>query len=84
MLKHKHFMTFRDTLEALFDFVFSKKDKFDSLNRSVCASPSIGGSGYAKMQSGLRPFVRFCSITFFCAQEIASKFHHRAQKMSVT
>jgi IS30 family transposase len=26
-----------------------------SHNRSVCASPPYGGSGYAKMQSGLRP-----------------------------
>jgi hypothetical protein len=32
-------MTFRDTLELLLGFVFSKKDKFDSLNRSVYASP---------------------------------------------
>jgi hypothetical protein len=51
-----------------------KKQKFDSLNRSVYASPPVGGSGYAKTQSGLRPFVRFCSATFFCARKNASHF----------
>jgi hypothetical protein len=34
-----HFMTFRGTFETLFEYIFSKNDKFDSLNRSVYASP---------------------------------------------
>jgi len=43
-------------------------------NKAVTASPPVGGSGYTKTQSGLRPFVRFCSATFFCARETASQF----------
>jgi hypothetical protein len=34
----------------------------------------LGGSGYTKHQSGLRPFVVFCSTTFFCARKNASHF----------
>ena len=43
-------------------------------NRSVTASPPYGGSGYTKTQSGLCPFVRFCSATFFCARKNAPHF----------
>jgi hypothetical protein len=43
-------------------------------NRSVNASPPYGGSGYAKRQSGLRPFVAFRSATFFCARKNAPHF----------
>ena len=32
-------MTFRGTFKALYGCIFSKNDKFDSLNRSVTASP---------------------------------------------
>jgi hypothetical protein len=36
-----------------------------SHNRSVYASPPVGGSGYAKMQSGLRPLCIFAPPHFF-------------------
>jgi len=48
--------------------------------RTVTASPPNGGSGYEKPQSGLRPFVRFFSATFFCLRETASQFPNRKQK----
>jgi hypothetical protein len=50
---------------SIFLMHFLKNDFFCNLNRSVCASPPVGGSGYAKRQSGLRPFVWFCSAAFF-------------------
>jgi hypothetical protein len=43
-----------------------------------CAA--YGGLAYEKPQSGLRPFVRFFSGTFFCARETATQFLYRAQK----
>jgi hypothetical protein len=43
-------------------------------NRTVTASPPYGGSGYTKHQSGLRPFVVFCSATVFCARKNAPHF----------
>jgi hypothetical protein len=49
-------------------------------NKAVTASPPVGGSGYEKPQSGLRPFVRFFSATFFCLRETASQFPNRKQK----
>jgi len=52
-------------------------------NRSVCASPPYGGSGYAKMQSGLRPLCIFAPPHFLCAG-IASQFLYRAQKTTHT
>jgi len=52
-------------------------------NRTVCASPPYGGSGYAKMQSGLRPLCVFSPPHFLCAG-IASQFLYRAQKTSHT
>jgi hypothetical protein len=54
-----------------------------SPNRSVCASPPYGGSGYVKMQSGLRPLCIFTPPHFLCAG-IASQFFYRAQKTSHT
>jgi hypothetical protein len=48
--------------------------KKSSCNRTVTASPPVGGSGYVKHQSGLRPFVVFYSATFFCARKNASHF----------
>jgi hypothetical protein len=54
-------------------------------NRTVTASPPYGGSGYAKHQSGLCPFVVFCSATFFCARKNALHFSlSGAKKTSVT
>jgi hypothetical protein len=43
-----HFMTFRDTFEALFESIFSKNDKSDSLNRSVYASPPLAARATQK------------------------------------
>jgi hypothetical protein len=50
------------------------KSRKTAYNKAVTASPPYGGSGYTKTQSGLRPFVRFCSATFFCARKNASHF----------
>ena len=52
-------------------------------NRSVCASPPFGGSGYKKTQSGLRPLCVFSPPHFLCAG-IAPQFLYRAQKTSHT
>jgi hypothetical protein len=49
-------------------------------NRTVTASPPYGSSGYAKRQSGLRPFVVFCSATFFCARKNATHFSSSGAK----
>ena len=54
-----------------------------SHNRSVCASPPFGGSGYEKTQSGLRPLSVFSPPHFLCAG-IASQFLYRAKKTSHT
>jgi hypothetical protein len=49
-------------------------------NRTVTASPPVGGSGYTKHQSGLCPFVVFCSATFFCARKNAPHFSSSGAK----
>ena len=59
------------------------KSKKPAPNRSVCASPPYGGSGYEKTQSGLRPLCVFSPQHFLCAG-IASQFLYRAQKTSNT
>ena len=43
------------------------KARGTSCNRSVCASPPVGGSGYEKTQSGLRPLCVFSPPHFLCA-----------------
>jgi hypothetical protein len=48
--------------------------------KAVTASSPVGGSGYTKTQSGLRPFVAFCSATFFCARKNASHFSSSGAK----
>jgi hypothetical protein len=59
-----------------------KKDKtiFTSPNRTVTASPPVGGSGYAKHQSGLRPLWCFSPPHFFAPVKMLRIFPHRAQK----
>jgi hypothetical protein len=49
-------------------------------NGTVTASPPISGSGYTKHQSGLCPFVVFCSATFFCTRKNASHFFSSGAK----
>jgi hypothetical protein len=52
-------------------------------NRSVCASPPVGGSGYAKMQSGLRPLCIFAP-PHFCGCWNASRSFIATAKTSHT
>ena len=51
-----------------------------SPNRSVYASPPVGGSGYEKTQSGLRPLCVFSPPHFFAPVKMLRIFPHRAQK----
>jgi hypothetical protein len=55
-----------------------------SHNRIVCAAPPYGGLAYKKPQSGLRPFVRFFSGTFFCALKPLRGFFIGRKKTSHT
>jgi hypothetical protein len=53
-------------------------------NRIVCAAPAVAGLAYRKTQSGLRPFVRFSSGTFFCALKLLRGFFIGRKKTSHT
>jgi hypothetical protein len=52
----------------------------DSLNRTVTASPPVGGSGYTKHQSGFRPLWCFVPPHFFAPVKMLRIFPYRAQK----
>jgi hypothetical protein len=43
-------------------------------NRSLNASPPSAARATQNASRGLRPFVAFCSATFFCARKNASHF----------
>jgi hypothetical protein len=55
--------------------ILNKKDSkaAASHNRTVTVR-RLRRLGYTKHQSGLRPFVVFCSATFFCAHKNATHF----------
>jgi hypothetical protein len=51
-----------------------------SYNRTVCASPPYGGTGYEKPQSAQAPFCGFFPPHFFVPVKMLRIFPHRAQK----
>jgi hypothetical protein len=61
-----------------------ENNKFDSLNRSVTASPPYGGSGYTKTQSGFALCVFLFRQSFLCPQKCFAFFLIGHKKPSVT
>jgi hypothetical protein len=63
-----------------------KKIKYGrtAYNRTVNASPPVGGSASTKHQSALRAFVVFCSSKVFCARKILRIFLIGHKKPSFT
>jgi hypothetical protein len=56
------------------------EEKITSPNRTVTASPPVGGSGYTKHQSGYRPLWCFAPPHFFAPVKMLRIFPYRAQK----
>jgi hypothetical protein len=68
---------------AYFEIVFLETLFFCNLNRTVYASPPVGGSASAKHQSAQVPLWCFAPAQFFAPLKMLRIFPYRAQKTIV-
>jgi hypothetical protein len=77
-------MTLKGTFEELFESIFSKNDKFDSLNKAVKVRLPVQAARLNKTAVGVLLLCVFLFRHILPALVFASQFLHRNRKTSFT